>query len=286
MSVKLNIYGGEIFNRWTCIKEVEPIKYGRKYFRVILCKCKCGNEKNVMLMNLTSGKSNGCGCTMSESMRERMTIPIYEGEKYNKLTVIKEVEKANDKRKSRQFLFKCDCGKEKVISLNDVRNGNTKSCGCHLMNIISNNKYGFKHGFEGTLTYNSYMSMLLRCNDTKHEHYYNYGGRGITVCKEWAEENGILNFVRDMGKRPSKEYTLDRKDGNGNYEPSNCRWATKLQQAANMRSNKFIEYNGVSFHQAEWERRLGIKRGRLWSLISKGRTPVEAIDYINATAKK
>lgn len=97
------------------------------------------------------------------------------------------------------------------------------------------NQYGKTHGMRGTPTHNSWRSMKHRCLNPKGRQYPDYGGRGITVCARWMK---FENFLADMGERPGKEYSLDRIDNDGNYEPSNCRWATRSEQQKNKRPAK------------------------------------------------
>lgn len=97
-------------------------------------------------------------------------------------------------------------------------------------------KHGHTTGKRFTLEYYSWASMKARCNNAHRDYYEYYGGRGVTVCERW---NSFENFLHDMGPRPSKEYSLDRIDCNGNYEPSNCRWATRKEQRENIRPGKW-----------------------------------------------
>ncbi len=94
-----------------------------------------------------------------------------------------------------------------------------------------------------------------RCTNERNKFFHNYGGRGITVCDRWRDS--FENFLADMGPRPSEQHSIDRIDNNGNYEPGNCRWATKKQQLHNLRRNHFMTFNGETLVMAEWARRIG-----------------------------
>lgn len=117
-----------------------------------------------------------------------------------------------------------------------------------------------RHGHCGrrnqSPTYNSWKSMLNRCFWIKHTNYPNYGGRGITVCERWLK---FENFYTDMGPRP-EGCTLDRKNNDGNYEPSNCKWSTVIEQHSNTRRNIKLTVNGKSGTVAELARHFGITR--------------------------
>lgn len=93
-----------------------------------------------------------------------------------------------------------------------------------------------------TKEYYARQALISRCYNPNHIDHHNYGGRGIKVCDRWLAS--FQNFLEDMGRAPSKKHSLDRIDVNGNYEPSNCRWATYFQQCNNMRRTKFINYKG------------------------------------------
>jgi hypothetical protein len=115
-------------------------------------------------------------------------------------------------------------------------------------------------------TYQSFSSMRYRCFVPKSNEYHNYGGRGITVCERW---NNFENFLSDMGFRPEK-LTLERIDNNGNYEPSNCRWATRKEQRHNQRSCHYLEHNGERKPLREWARIGGICEHTFLRRIRRG----------------
>ena len=133
-----------------------------------------------------------------------------------------------------------------------------------------------------TPEYVVWAGIIQRCTDPGCGSYQRYGGRGITVCDRWR--NSFENFLADMGPRPGLEYSIDRINNGGNYEPGNCRWATREEQRSNTRRNRVIEWNGVRRTLAQWERSLGMRRGTLqarldqhhWSLERALTTPVDS----------
>lgn len=122
-----------------------------------------------------------------------------------------------------------------------------------------------KHGMSKTRTYKSWGMMKSRCLNPKFDRYYDYGGRGIKICNRWLK---FENFLEDMGQAPAGK-SLDRKNNDGDYTPSNCRWATPRQQSNNTRSNKNIEYQGTIKSVAEWSRTLGINVETLYTRLSE-----------------
>jgi len=119
----------------------------------------------------------------------------------------------------------------------------------------------FKHGLKGTPEYNTWCAMKQRCNYPKNNRYNRYGGRGIKVCYDW--NNSFLAFLKDMGSKPTPKHSLDRIDNNGNYEPSNCRWATVKEQTLNRPDVNKIEYDGRVLTIKEWSKQLNISYNTL-----------------------
>ena len=147
-----------------------------------------------------------------------------------------------------KFDCRCVCGKVISTTKQHLKRG-TKSCGCMKSDILSkiHKRHGGASGGSNSPEYHSYSSMITRCLNSKHPNYRNYGAKGVTVCERWQGEEGFLNFLSDMGDRPTG-LTLDRIDATGNYEPSNCRWADRSTQGHNKRQSTVgsSKYRGVS----------------------------------------
>jgi hypothetical protein len=158
---------------------------------------------------------------------------IHIGEKFGRLTLMEEVESLYN-NKIRRFLCECDCGNKKLIHLTNLKSGDTKSCGC--LNIEISKQRNRTHGDSNSPEYQTWKRMKRRCDNPKGNRWEHYGGRGIKVCDRWI--NSYQNFLEDMGRKPSPEYSIDRINVNGNYEPSNCRWSTPKEQSNNTRRNK------------------------------------------------
>jgi hypothetical protein len=131
------------------------------------------------------------------------------------------------------------------------------------------------HGQYGTPEYKIWSLMIQRCNNPKRSQYRFYGGRGIRVCERWLKPEG---FLADMGPRPGPGFSVDRyPDKEGNYEPGNCRWATRLEQANNSRWNRHLTLNGEVKTMAEWSRATGIKLATIHARLKKGWTEHRAL---------
>lgn len=119
-----------------------------------------------------------------------------------------------------------------------------------------------------------WAGMIARCENPNHVGYKNYGGRGIKVCERWRMS--FENFLEDMGERPPGT-TLDREDGNKDYEPGNCAWKTTAEQSRNTKRNVYIEVGGVRKTLRDWEIDSGVKRGAYQRRIDLGWDPVAAV---------
>lgn len=165
-----------------------------------------------------------------------------------------------ERNKASLWECRCDCGETRVKRSTDIVSGAAKSCGCLRRESSGaackrRAKYD-TGGLGGTPEYHVWWNMLKRCYDPSVDSYSRYGGRGISVCDRWRKS--CVNFVADMGRRPSAKHQLDRKDNNGNYEPGNCRWATLKQQGRNQSTNVHLEYQGQRLCISEWSERTGI----------------------------
>lgn len=186
------------------------------------------------------------------------------GERHGRLVSVRRIS-ASPNGQSSIWLFCCDCGEEKETLVSSVRAGRTTSCGC-----VQRERSGSrpKHGMSGTAEYRAWSCMKSRCYNPNLNRYSIYGGRGINVCDRWL--NSFDNFLADVGHRPSKDYSLDRIDVNGNYEPSNVRWADRKTQARNKRSNRVVDIAGERMSLAEACERAGVNYKKVQDRLKDG----------------
>lgn len=194
---------------------------------------------------------------------------VKSGMKFNRLTAIKEI--GRDEKGHSLWLFKCDCGKEKIISRYQAVSGRTKSCGCYLHDVLKSGNIRREHGFCGTRIYHIWKGMHQRCNAPEGSKNWKwYSAKGIKVCDKWNKfesfyEWAITNGYNDL-------LTLDRIDSDGNYEPSNCRWATYTEQANNTSMTVHITYKGETHSLREWSNITGLSYTALKNRYYKGDT--------------
>ena len=174
------------------------------------------------------------------------------GQRFGRLVAVRKHHSEYDKTKncSQNFwLFRCDCGKEKVINKQSVIRGLTTSCGCYA--IEERNKANSTHKMSKTRLYRCWQDMKNRCYNPSRKKYEIYGGRGIIVCSEW--KNSFENFSDWSLRNGYKEgLSIDRIDVNGNYCPENCRWTTMKEQNNNRRNNHKITINNETKNLCEW----------------------------------
>lgn len=180
------------------------------------------------------------------------------GNKYGILTVISEVEERN---KNGHILYnvKCECGKEKQVLGASLRAGSSRSC--NKCSILTGS-----HGMWKSREYKIWSSIKDRCYNSNNTSYKNYGGKGITVCDSWIKS--FEQFYKDMGD--SNGLTIDRIDVYGNYEKSNCRWATPKTQARNRTNNSNITYKGETVCMSELCSRINIPISTFVNRIQRG----------------
>ena len=135
-----------------------------------------------------------------------------------------------------------------------------------------------RHGMTRSSEHRIWRNMRQRCENPNDDHYERYGAVGISVCERWSV---FENFLADMGPRPSSKHSIDRKDGTGNYEPGNCRWATALEQNNNLRTNIRIEHGGVTRTLGEWARIAGLRIETLRKRIKSGWKFDDAISQVS-----
>lgn len=186
------------------------------------------------------------------------------GKKFGRLTVIERVE--NGKNGHARWNCKCSCGNVKAIKGYHLMSGDTRSCGCYAIErtIIRN----ATHGKYKTRLYRIWRGMISRCYNKNADNHKNYGGRGIMVCDEWNEFEPFYNWSIDSDY--SDDLTLDRINVDGNYEPSNCRWADIKTQANNKTNSNIITYRGKTHTVAEWSNILNINVETLHTRLNRG----------------
>lgn len=252
---------GERFAHWMVVADA-PRHRGRAAF---VCRCDCGTERVVLKKKL--GKSASCGC--GSGVRPRT------GSVFVRWTVL-----SGDPSRANYWLCRCSCGTQRTIRGSSLTSGGTTSCGCKRSEELSvrMRERHTTHGRSGGPEYRAWQAMKARCYNSSRRGFQEYGGRGIRVCERWSDS--FENFFMDMGAKPSPLHTVDRVDVNGHYEPRNCRWATRREQAQNTRLNVRLTYNHETHVIAEWARRRGINGRTLANRIQRGWDIGRALGFV------
>lgn len=184
------------------------------------------------------------------------------GQRYGRLLVRRDVGRSSNG----DILWECecDCGNLTTVRASNLSRGNTTSCGC--FHRERQRTLPTKHGMKSTRAYIIWSNMKQRCINPNRADWPNYGGRGVKVCERWQT---FENFVADMGE-PLPDQTLDRISVDGNYEPSNCRWATLDEQTRNRRNNRYVTFEGKTQTLVAWSDELGISYWTLHARLRRG----------------
>lgn len=198
-----------------------------------------------------------------------MTDVVHVGAKFGRWTVV-----STASERKNHVTVECSCGRRKSAYKYDLARGKSSRC-----NSCAQKSKATKHGNARTsgLTpeYRTWNNIRQRCSNQNNTDYHLYGGRGIRVCAEW--ESSFEAFLGDMGPKPSPAHSIDRIDVNGDYCPSNCRWATVSEQANNKRNSRRFEAFGESLTSAEWGERFGLKPWTVYNRVSFGMTVEQAL---------
>jgi hypothetical protein len=205
--------------------------------------------------------------------KRNRALKDYSGMVFSRLTAIHAHPKIEGKPVKWHFM--CECGNVCDVTMKLVVSGHTKSCGCLAREklIERNTTHGLAKQYPKT--YRTWKDMRARCNNPNNTEFHNYGGRGITICKQWDD---FAVFFADMGARP-EGLSIERINVNGNYEPTNCKWADIGEQANNKQSSIRITHNGETKTMTQWARQLGKAHGTLAYRIAHGLEVVTIKDY-------
>lgn len=190
------------------------------------------------------------------------------GQRFGQLVVVETLDVRNHHQ---YWLCQCDCGGTAEVPTCRLRRGDAKAC--HPSSFGDTRVGGVR---RRTKEYRTWAGMLTRCTNPNTRTWRNYGGRGIAVCDRWSASYAA--FLADMGRAPTPRHSIDRIDGNGNYEPSNCRWATAKEQRRNTAQKlTAIEFNGETKPVCDWADAIGLPRTALYQRIAKGWPIVRAL---------
>lgn len=197
------------------------------------------------------------------------------GEKFNRLVAVKSINRIDNKY---YWLFRCDCGKEKILWKAAVTSGIVKSCGCLLSETTK--KRFTKHGMYKTRFYKIWENIKSRCLNKNCSSYFKYGLRGIEICEEWTKFENFKNdmyqeYINHVNKFGDTKTSIDRIDNNLGYNKINCRWATPKIQSCNRRNVNLITYNNKTQTAKDWSLELGFSKGVIAHRIKNMKWSIE-----------
>lgn len=202
-------------------------------------------------------------------------VQAFVGKIFGRLKVVKFWgRKTNSNGTTLMFECECECGTKRTVAKDSLVSGSTQSCGCLHSEITKRvtTVHGFNKPGKRHPVYNVWANMLRRCENPNNPHFEEYGGRNISVCERWHD---FRLFAEDMLATYRPGLTLERIDNNGNYEPSNCRWATRKEQMLNRRNNIFLTFNGQRLTVSQWSEKTGLRYGVISQRIGKLKWSVE-----------
>ncbi len=160
----------------------------------------------------------------------------------------------------------CDCGSEFTTCGGKLRCGDVISCQKCSKKRVQESRT--THGQRRSAEYRIWTHIKSRCLNEKVPEFKHYGGRGVFICDRW--KNSFENFLADMGPRPGPQYSIDRRDNDGGYEPNNCRWASKKEQANNTRANRRVTIGHETKNMTQWADEIGVKREVIHKRLKRG----------------
>ena len=231
------------------------------------CLCDCGESRRSAGVELARGRITSCGCQSPNALKDLT------GKRFGAWTVLQRIENAKGGRTIWRCL--CDCGTKRAVHAEHLHLGKSRSCGCVRPTGKDNPRYRHGQSKRAGGLYPTWRNIIQRCENPNNGGYADYGARGISVCGRWRAD--FQAFVADMGPRPSSRHTIERRSNDGNYEPDNYRWATRVEQGRNKRSNRLVRYRGSLMPLSQAVELAGINYGTAQWRLNNGRSDEGAL---------